>query len=452
MSTDSLSSILQRLVGQTPTTKDLANADPSELAKSITSSSTKFAGADSQDISTANTTTEVQTRDDSRTASYQEAMNSIVGQDPKSEKSVTTFVSSTDKHALINPDVDNIWDTNSSKYTEKEITKVNKLAGADATTSEEADSSLKTWIVDKWESGKQTASELKSDIGESLSPLKDTYDEFSDGIDEVMDSEAVAQSKELYETLPPNMRYAIQGVASNKTGRLAGTIGSIQSKSDSFGSFGEDSLSLLGMGDYPEFADEYGNPIPGQSGSDVTYDKVNRMYRDARNICSNIDALGDMFSGGKDFFDMLFNEAINSGLARLIKQLMECGDFTRYSDRRTSYVGYRGYNTSARRGDPYTYGILNDQYGRRTTGDIEDDLFTLGTNLPDDDDSHERFKVLTTDTNVDRGDLFRDSNNGIQAISTDRVVTGSSKQSRFVDDVFDKDTQLLAKAFSFAYK
>lgn len=452
---DALQTVATKLKNSGISAKDLLSSSPSDIASSIDDTSDSFEYTNTRSAVLGGTS---QDTIEARTTAKKNASLLSEGVSGQNKADVYTqqvsFVTSTSKRSLENPELTNIsTGVDTRQYTDEELQRLSNLYGTEEIDDETAYQDLNKWFEENSKTSASKSTTLKNGLvaedesifGGIKSTTQGTQDTFSRRNVSTITQESLSD-------LPPNMRRSIGGVAGNEAGKIGNRVGAINNKINSIENFGSNAsdIILIASGNYPEATDENGNPIPGLSNSDIAYKKIDALYRDARYLC---DGIGDNFSAFaelKDIFDLLLREAMNSGLARLLRQLLECGTAAGYGgripyyDTRSNTILSRGVKTAASNGDPYTLNVAQDYIGKNNIQDPFGTGLTVATNMDYNDSSSAELDTYLSSHNYTKQDLFMDHNAPSNTINSQSVTLVSSKNSKLVDDTLSKDTRVTA--------
>jgi hypothetical protein len=436
-------------------TEQLANRSALDIVANLKDTLSQFDTSSDTDVSLSGTSKESVIKEAHAEVTYTEALGSVVGIDPGTNESITTFVSSTDQDKIDNPYLQNVASSATEiHYSSKDMLKVSQLTGQDISDPKVADRELKSWYSEKLKVLAANTSALQEYLSDV--PLSSYVEHETQVLKDITDPSDV---KEFVDTrmdvLPPNLKNALNTTADNTLGSMSNRIGAIGNGVTSLTNFGEDAWDVLQNGNYPAIADEFGNPIEGMGGLRVGFNKIQDLYKDANSLCDEIVNAFKEFSGAKDIFDMLLNEAINSGLGNLIAALLNCGQDTsrtRYHDSRTSYLAYLGLEKSSYNGDPYSFKQLQDFLGDSAIYDVKDSMFKLGSNTKFTEADKVTYTELLNMNSITANELFEDTDDfGITAIDTDKLTVATKNSDYLPNQAYDEDTQLLALNLSSQY-
>lgn len=246
--------------------------------------------------------------------------------------------------------------------------------------------------------------------------------------------------------LPVDLQRAVGSIAGRTTSQLTGKLSTINNAISSIQNLGSHAAAIFGLGgDYSEVTDRNGNPISGLAGADMDYNQINSLYKDARNICNNVDLLDLMeYSNMKDVYDILVNAALNGGLANLVRQLMNCGVF---ADQRTRYVMQSNVYNVASRGDIYTLNAIQEYVGPSGINSPKMTARTVATNMKYDTSSSAELDQFLSSHGLTRRDLVSDDDAPDGTISSQYVGFLSSKSTDLVDNIIGNDLKNTALQF-----
>ena len=250
--------------------------------------------------------------------------------------------------------------------------------------------------------------------------------------------------------LPINLRNAVGSITNMTAAQLTGKFNTINSKISSILSLGSNAADILKLGgNYSEVTNMSGMPINGLSNRNVDYNTVNSLYRDARNVCDNVNLLDLLeFGNIKDVFDILVNSALNNGMSQLLRQLMNCGVF---ADKRTGYIMQQNSYTAAYNGDIYTLNAIQDYVGPSGISTPKQIATVVAANMEYDDNSSVEFDTFLNSHNLTKMDLVSDETAPEGTLSSQMIGFLGSKSSKFVNSFIDKDTQNTAVSFLHAF-
>lgn len=427
--------------------KSVLGGSIEDLKNSLDSSSKQFAASGLvENANLGSTKIDVTAAKKVADENFKKLANSLSGTTSASAiKAPVSFVTSTSQQAIEPSGLASIASQlDLSKFTSSELTKLKDMTGLTELTSESVISSLTSKI-----------GSIQGDFAKNSSLLTDQMQAGDPGAlmglpSDMLNTPITPDINSLPSTaknyLPPEIKSAIGYIGNRTTSQLDGKISTITNKLSSVANIGKSLGSILGLGGtYPEATDANGNPIPGLAGNDMGYGQITSLYRDARNICTNIDLLNLLEYGNlKDVYDVLVNAALNGGLANLVKQLMNC---TAFVDDRTGYIMQQNVANTSYRGDIFTLNAIQDQVGVSGIKSPLKTARTVAANMDYDSNSANEYDSFLASHSLTRNDLVKDDIGPDGTISTQMVGFLSAKDTKLVDTILSKDTRNTALTF-----
>ncbi len=357
----------------------------------------------------------------------------------------TSFVTSGSLQMVESVNLETVTSSfNIDALTSSEMTKLQNFLGFD---SLQPDSVTLDALKGKLATIQNSASSKSSSMLESMrSSAKGILSGFTTTVQDATGFDLSNFQASVNEYLPVDLQRAVGSIVNRTTSQLSGKLSTITNSISSLQNLGSNAAAIFGLGgDYAEITDRNGNPINGLAGSDMDYKQINALYKDARNICNNVDLLDLMeFSNMKDVYDILVNAALNGGLANLVRQLMNCGVF---ADKRTGYIMQSNVYNVASRGDIYTLNAIQDYVGVSGINSPKTTARMVAANMKYDNDSSAQLDQFLLSQGLTRTDLVEDDDAPENTISSQYVGFLSSKSSNLVDNLIGSDVKNTALQF-----
>lgn len=357
----------------------------------------------------------------------------------------TSFVTSGSLQMVESVNLETVTSSfNTNALTSSELSKLTDFLGVDSLSTDNITlDALKGKLSTIQNS---VPSKVSSMVTSMKSGDKGIFSSFTTNIQSVTGVDLSSLQSSAVSYLPPELQRAVGSISGRTTSQVSGKLGTIDRSISSIQNLGTHAAAIFGLGgDYEEVTDQNGNTINGLAGSDMDYNQINSLYKDARNICNNVELLNLMeFSNMKDVYDILVNAALNGGLANLVKQLMNCGVF---ADKRTGYIMQSNISNVASRGDIYTLNAIQEYVGPSGINSPKMTARTVATNMKYDANSSAELDIFLSSHNLTRADLVSDDNAPSGTISSQYVGLLSSKSSNVVDNLIGSDVKNTALQF-----
>lgn len=425
----------------TPSATNMLKTSPKDTAAALGNTASSFGSSRSTDIGLGGTSSESKAKAATIANSLKTTQQGVSG---KNEFSAVVpevaFVTSTNQKAIDNPELvaaENAIDVKA--FSDADMAKIREMSGED----QPKDDSVFGWL----KNFQQTSAGQTGDLDENmqaadkpeLSPVQSLGRAAGSTLKTATDPRAMSQkAEENLEFLPPNMRSSVGGIVGRSSGQIADRASRVTNRISAVNDAGANIATILGMGEYyPEVTDEYGRPIKGVAGKDASYRAIDGLYNDASYLCSNVGKDFSEFGSLKDAYDILLAAAMGSGLARLVRQLMECD---KYYDQRSNTVAYQGSRMAMYRGDPYTVNAGQDMYGRSRAYDPRYTSRTMISNMEYDQDNLDEYDNYLSSHNLTRRQVLEDEYAPPGTLSARQMSATSVNNSRFVKDTVGGDT------------
>lgn len=443
----SIQTLTDALKSASPSAKSILSNSIDDLKNSLAASKSSFSSPNIlQDGSLGSTLTDVVASKKVAEENFK-TLTKNLSNTTKIEaiKPPTSFVSSTSQQLIDGVNLPSFSSVISPEnFTSSELTKLSQLSGVSEFTSESLTETIKDQLVSAQGQFASQAEVMKDAITDSDKGILS-------GLSSIGNSQIVQDTKSLaskaFDSLPSGMQSTISQISSLTTSQLSRKLSTITSKISSISNVGSALGSIVGLGgDYPEVTNLSGQPISGLAGKDMSYSEINGLYKDARQICDNVDLL-DMLEYGnlKDVFDILVNAALNGGLASLVRQLMNCSAF---ADKRTGYIMQGNVGTVASRGDIFTLNAIQDYVGSSGMPNPLGTARTVAANMDYSPESASALQTFLSSNGLSESDLVQDSNSGYPStISSQQVTYLSAKSPKYSESILSKDLVNTAMTF-----
>lgn len=360
-------------------------------------------------------------------------------------KPPTSFVSSTSQQLIDGANLPSFSDViKPENFTSSELTKLSQLSGIADFTSESLTETIKTQLASAQGQFASQASSMKDAILDSDKGMLS-------GLSSIGNSQIVQDTKDLaskaFDSLPKGMQSTISQVSSLTTSQLSRKLSTITSRITSISNVGSALGSIVGLGgDYPEVTNLAGQELIGFSGRDMSYSEVSGLYKDARQICENVELAEMMeFRNLKDVFDILVNAALNGGLASLVRQMMNCSAF---ADKRTGYIMQGNVRTVSSRGDIFTLNAIQEYVGSSGMPNPLGTARTVAANMDYSPESVSALQTFLSSNGLSASDLVQDQDSNYSStISSQQVTYLSAKSPKYSESILSKDMVNTAMTF-----
>lgn len=444
---DSIQQLADTLRSSSLSAKSVLGESIENLKNSLTSSSSNFGAKNLlQNANLGSTKLDVTAAKKVAEENYKKLAAGLSGTTkPGAIQPPTSFVTSGSLQMVESVNLETVtssFDLNT--LTSSEMTKLQNFLGVDSLST---DSITLDALKGKLSTIQNTASGKASSMLSSMkSAGGDILSNFTTKITDATGFDISNFQSTVNSYLPVDLQRAVGYVAGRTTSQLTGKLSTINNAISSIQNLGSHAAAIFGLGgDYAEVTDRNGNVIQGLAGSDMDYNQINSLYKDAKNICNNVDLLDLMEYGNmKDVYDILVNAALNGGLANLARQLMNCGVF---ADQRTRYIMQSNIPNVASRGDIYTLNAIQEYVGTSGINSPRMTARTVATNMKYDSDSSDQLDLFLTSHGLTRNDLVADDEAPAGTISSQYVGFLSSKSTDLVDNIIGSDIKNTALRF-----
>lgn len=362
-------------------------------------------------------------------------------------QSPVSFITGTTDQLLKDPTLTSVKDIlDLSKFSNTELTKLQDFIGIKDLSPDNIASGLNDKLTMMQMSATNISASLFKSMQLSDSSLLGGVSSFKSTLSDSFNS----SFSSINSLLPNSLQSAVSSITAMTTAQLMGKLNTINNKISSILNLGSTAANVLKLGgNYSEITDSLGNPINGLSNRNTDYSTVSSLYRDARNVCDNVELLDLLeFGNIKDVFDILVHAALNNGMSDLLKQLMNCGVF---ADKRTGYVMQQNSYRTAYNGDIYTLNTIQDYVGPSGMSSPKQLATVVAANMEYDDNSSLEFDKFLNSHDLTKLDLVSDDTAPEGTLSSQMIGFLGSKSSKFVNSFIDKDTQNTAISFLHAF-
>lgn len=357
------------------------------------------------------------------------------------------FVTGTTDQLLKDPTLTAIKDSlDLSKFSNIELSKIKDFTGV----TELSPDKIAAGLTDKLSMIQIASTNISSSLLKSMQLSDSTLLGGVSSFKSTLSDSFNSSFSNINSLLPNSLQNAVSSITAMTTAQLTGKFNTINNKISSILNLGSTAANILNMGgNYSEITNLSGNKIYGLSNQNTDYNTVSSLYRDARNICDNVELLDLLeFGNIKDVFDILVHAALNNGMSQLLGQLMNCGVF---ADKRTGYIMQQNSYRTAYNGDIYTLNTIQDYVGPSGIASPKKLATVTAANMEYDDNSSLEFDKFLNSHDLTRLDLVSDDSAPEGTLSSQMIGFLGSKSSKFVDSFIDKDTQNTAISFLHAF-
>lgn len=446
---ESLTSLTNFFKSSGASSNTILNSDITDITSSLNKTTSLFDPKDLVKNSTlGSVTTESDTAKQVAQKNFDELAKSLAGQTNTGAISpAVSFVTSSSRQVVEDATISSLTSgLNISDLTTSQQSKLQSFAGvSDLTDTTKVQDNFNAALSDSMLTGVNSNGLLhgfmaSGDVGlNQLAPLPTTTNSDT--------GFSLGNTLSKVKSYLPDGLTSTLGVATGLTdSQLTGRLSTLTSKLSSVSDLNSQVGNILGLGgNYPEITDSNGNVVYGYANSGADYNSVNSLYRDARSLCSELNLANLLaYANMKDLFDLLLAALLGKGMAQLINQLINCGN---YFDNRSSYIMTSSIPRVSQSGDIFTLNSIKGAVGRSAYSNPTYTARTTAANMSYNSHSDSEMSDYLSDYGLTKHDLVTDSNGPTGTISTEYVGYLSSKDTGFVDSFMDTDTRNTALTF-----
>lgn len=272
--------------------------------------------------------------------------------------------------------------------------------------------------------------------------------------------DAITQS-ELEGALPQDYRNMlsagsntrIEAAANQYVNSKTRSVSNIQEQFNNVGDQDELTNFVLGLsGNYPSLQGQNFQTNAGIYGT-AEPDMFDLLYELAATICPNIRRPDSVeFSNLKDLYDTLIDQAANSGLADLIRQLVECGQELGLFDERTAGMLKDRTTLAAVTGGVFVLGSIIGALGTYSVSDPARLLMITNANMYGYPEEIVAYEDLSKTLNVTTTQIVTTNIGGRTVYNGERIAMMSTSNTKIIDKGIGTPTRKLSNVTTTTYK
>lgn len=327
---------------------------------------------------------------------FTESADSIGKSGTANLESKTSFIATNNKKGISNallPVAD--LGVNLSNLKNKAIDKFSELAGTVNTVTDAVNnvkSQVQGTIQNVTSTGTSILATITSPVTDTILSVKSTVEDVTDAIDPNNVKQLVQNT---LGDLPFGLDDIIGTMAGEQAEKLQNKIEKVESKFSGITGISSVIANVSNYADSPsQVTDDLGKIVVGLCNGNIDKDDLDSLYKAATEICPNVSAPDySSFGENKLAYSTLLDQAIESGCADLLRQLMNCD---KYFDMDAKRLIADKLGSAARSGDPELVKTMLDATGTSSIDDPKKFALTLGTNIREESSDNEATEAYRT--------------------------------------------------------